>query len=603
MEWIESVFAPLASSGVVALLCLMVVVLGVVLLVLRQRKKGIEAVLEESFEAVKSLEDYASDGVLVLSWEKEVLYANPFLLELLSLPKQYEGYRLQDIKVRRSHQWEGLFGLIKQEIEREPSQLHRFEDVALESDDAKRGHLPIDLFFVEKKINIKGKRQVCTCLLIRDLRLQKEQEALRLTHQLTRLPNHIQALNDLNGLFAKLHLAKQKITVVLMGIDNFAGLQSLLGYEQANSVLKKFAHYLQNLSRALQFSVYHMEHNQFMLILTQMNEVSEVEQLLREIQNDLISFYKIEESGLHLTASAGIAMYPDNSSTLKLLDHAYKAFSQAESEMYGSIISYQPKSDAPQYDALKLYNDMHRALKEKEFELYYQPIILAETEGVVSAEALIRWNHKEYGFISPEVFIPIMEQTGFVMELGEYLLETVLVQLKRWELFKFKQIPVSINVTLLEIEQRDFLEKVKEALHKHQISPSLIRFEITESLAMVSENRTTKVFFALEKMGIDISLDDFGTGYTSFGYLKQFPAKFLKIDKVMIENIMKSPKEQEILKAMIALGHSLGMKVIVEGIEDQWMAQRIKELGANYIQGYYYSKPLPAHEFQKLLRK
>jgi polar amino acid transport system substrate-binding protein len=204
--------------------------------------------------------------------------------------------------------------------------------------------------------------------------------------------------------------------------------------------------------------------------------------------------------------------------------------------------------------------------------------------------------------IPPDMFIPLMEKTGFIVKLGQFVLDEVLKQLKRWELFKFKQINVSINVSMVEIATGEFVENVERQLIQHQVNPELIKFEITEGMAMISESETVKYFLALKRLGVGISLDDFGTGYTSFTYLKKFPADTLKIDKSLVDYILTNEEDQRIVKAMIELGHNLGMKIVVEGIENKKMVEVLASYGCDYMQGYYFDKPLPVFEFQKLLR-
>ena len=284
------------------------------------------------------------------------------------------------------------------------------------------------------------------------------------------------------------------------------------------------------------------------------------------------------------------------------MDDAYKALARAEKSGHGRIEIYEKSQGVNDYDELKLYNDMHQALSKNEFEVYYQPIVDAQSKEVVSAEALIRWHHPEHGMIGPNIFIPIMEKTGLIVELGKYVLEEVLKQQKRWELFKFRQIDVSINLSLLELESGKFVEYVVQRLAHNHISPELIKFEITEGIAMISEEETSKQLLELKKIGISISLDDFGTGYTSFSYLKKIPANILKIDRSLIINIVKNKEDQRIVKAMVELGHTLDMEIVVEGIEYKEMYEMILDMGCDYMQGYYFSKPLPVFEFQKLLR-
>ena len=262
-----------------------------------------------------------------------------------------------------------------------------------------------------------------------------------------------------------------------------------------------------------------------------------------------------------------------------------------------------PEEFSNGYDELTLHNDMNGALEKGEFEVYYQPIVEVKNNEIVSAEALIRWIHPTYGFIPPDVFIGLMEQTGFIIKLGKYILQEVLKQQKRWELFNFKKIAVSINVSVIEMNTGVFDLHVEKELRRHNVDPECIKFEITESAAMISEEKAVKYFKKLKKLGVGISLDDFGTGYTSFDYLKKFPADIVKIDKTLIDNILESEEDQRIVHAMIDLGHNLGMEVVVEGVENKKMVTLLSSYGCDYIQGYYFSKPLPVFEFQKLIRE
>jgi polar amino acid transport system substrate-binding protein len=195
-----------------------------------------------------------------------------------------------------------------------------------------------------------------------------------------------------------------------------------------------------------------------------------------------------------------------------------------------------------------------------------------------------------------------MEKTGFIIKLGRYLVEEVLKQQKRWESFGFKQIPVSINLSLAELEKENFVQVIKAQLEIHKVSSDLIKYEITEGLAMENEDRTHKQLTELRKLGVNIMLDDFGTGYTSFSYIKKIPANTIKIDRSLVANILVSEKDQGITKSIIDLAHSIGMKVVVEGVENEYVFDMLRDIGADYIQGYYISKPVPVFEFQKFLR-
>jgi len=313
------------------------------------------------------------------------------------------------------------------------------------------------------------------------------------------------------------------------------------------------------------------------------------------------SLYKMNDVRVHLTMSAGISIYPDSGTSRNLLDNSYKALFEAQKSGEGRVHIYIPDEEKENYDEFSLHNEMYSAMEKNEFEVYYQPVYDAKTKEMVSAEALVRWVHPEHGIITPDVFIPLMEKTGFIIELGHFVLEEVLKQQKRWELFKFNQIAISINIASIELKTDEFLENVKKQLEYHKVYPELIRFEITENDPMLNEGSMKKYITKLKRLGVGITLDDFGAGYNSFSYLQQFPGDLLKIDKALVNSIVTDQDKQRVVKAMVELGHTLGMKVLVEGIENKNMEDLLVSFGCDYLQGYYFSKPVPVFEFQKLL--
>ncbi|MBL0720981.1 MAG: EAL domain-containing protein, partial [Sulfurovum sp.] len=234
---------------------------------------------------------------------------------------------------------------------------------------------------------------------------------------------------------------------------------------------------------------------------------------------------------------------------------------------------------------------------------YYQPYIDMNSGTIEGAEALIRWKHPDRGLISPIEFIPLAEKTGFIIELGKFVIEEAIKQQKKWELFDFHKLPIAINLSLREIETGDMVDFVEQLLKKYQINPALLNFEITENIGMVNAEVAKKEFLALKKLGVSLALDDFGTGYASFSYLKDFPLDILKIDLTFISNIIANEEHQKIVKAMINLGHNFNLKVIAKGIEDKETHDLIQSYKCDMAQGYYFSKPLPVFEFQELIRK
>jgi len=556
--------------------------------------------LKEAIGFYDELLDISTDAIVLLDKQNSIVYVNEAMKKLLGFEKKDIPKQFPMPTIIKNNTPTSLEKILS-EVKINPyKNLTYFDNLKLEVNSRR---LPITLYVSQyKTLDISNKRDI-RAVVIRSKASEREKKQIEQRHKLTQLPNHIKLQKDLQDIFIKLHLQDHKIALAVMEIDNFSSLRAIIGYEATNNILVTFANYLNSISKDFSFSVYHTLHNSFVLLLNDVNNETDIYSLVNLIQEKLKSLYKMENSILHLTASVGISLYPDNSSTGELLNNAYKALSQAESKGDGWVQMYEPIIKEHGYDELKLYNDMHSALKKNEFEIFYQPIVDAKTRNIVSAEALIRWKHPEHGMVRPDIFIPIMEKTGFIIKLGKYILEEVIKQQKRWELFKFKQVPVSINLSLAELEKDNFVRGVEVQLKNHNVSPELIKYEITEGLAMENEERTSQQLNELRRMGINILLDDFGTGYTSFSYLKKIPANIVKIDRSLVINVLTSKTDQGITQAIIDLAHSIGMKVVVEGIEDEHMFNMLRDMGADYIQGYYISRPVPVFEFQNFLRK
>jgi len=567
---------------------------------LAQEKKKLGETVKNNLKVFEKAFEISEDAVLILSDKNEVMYANNTMVRLLQLNNNFLLKPFKSmVQIKAKKDWIALDQFIDDNRVGPKEKVCSYPQTMLKISEG--DEIPINLY-LDSIVMRMPDEVLCDVISIQDLTKEKERSGTHFKHQLTNLPNQLQAYHDLPAFFSKAHLEKNKLALMLMHLDNFSLLRSIVGEEQANNVLKKFAKYLETLGISLNISVYHTFDNHFLLTVTNLHSIEEARIFVEDIQKQLASFYRLEDVSLHLTVSAGIALYPDSGNIRKLLDNVYKALSVAEKEGDGKITIFIPEKFNANYDELRLHSDMPGALSKGEFEVYYQPIIKVENEQIVAAEALIRWKHPQYGLIPPDVFISLMEKTGFIVKLGQYVLDEVLKQQKRWELFKFKQVEVSINVSMVEINTGEFVQHVERKLGEHQISPELIKFEITEGIAMLNEAETVKDFLALKKLGVGISLDDFGTGYTSFGYLKKFPADNLKIDKSLVDYILTNEEDQRIVKAIIELAHTLGMKIVVEGIENQKMVDMIASYGCDYMQGYHFSKPLPVFEFQKLLR-
>ena len=601
-DTIQTVWTYIASDAIYLLVLIFIALAGVHFYSITREKKALLEVVDNKVKVFQKAFDISEDAILILSEENEIVYANRAMKNLLSLPKDFMFKPLPTVpQIKIKSDWVPLDDLIDIEQTRADNKMLSYLQTSLSVNNQHDEGIPVNLYVDSGLLGSKYELW-CNIISIHDLRQKNREKTLVEKHQLTSLPNQAQLLHDLNALYSKVHLNKQKIALIVIDIDALSTLRSILGFEQVNVILIKFAKFLENIPTKLDISVYHTYYNNFLISVSKVKDEKEILEFIKMIQKQLSTFYKMQDVKLYLTASVGVSIYPDSGGTRDLLDKSYKALAKAQKEGTGRVRVYSKEVKAHDYDELILHNEIHEALEKNQFEVYFQPIVDGFSKEVVSAEALIRWNHPQYGIIAPNIFIPIMEKTGFIIEIGKFVLEEVLKQQKRWELFKFKTIDVAINITLLEINTKNFVENVAKQLQQHQIDPSLIKFEITEGSAMISEESTRKHFWDLKKLGVGISLDDFGTGYTSFAYLKKFPSDVVKIDKTLIDYILTNKEDQRIVRAMIELGHNLGMRVVAEGIENDRMYELLKSYGCDFMQGYYFGKPLPVFEFQKLLR-
>jgi polar amino acid transport system substrate-binding protein len=563
--------------------------------------KKLLAMHEAKIKTFKTSFDIIDDSVIILSEKNELIYINKSMQTLLKLDKNLIFDFFDKIpKIKPKTDWIGLDEFIQSKKNITIKKQLVFPKIKLKiTRDIEK---LITLYLDTVRIN-GDKKKYYTLITIKDLSQLEEYSQLPYRHKLTNFPNQTQCMEDLPKLFSKAHTSNNKIALVLLGFDNFSKLRAIIGHDQSNEIIIKFAKNLNIIMSDMDIHCYHTFDNQFLLTLSKVGSIEEVHSLISDIQKKLSYFYKINNENLHLTVSAGISIYPESGATNKLFDHTYKALVNAQAKGTSEVSVYKVKNQKHIYDELTLCNHMLNSMNNGEFEVYYQPIIKSKTQEIIGAEALVRWIHPDFGFVPPDIFIGLMEETGFITVLGRFVLEEVLKQQKRWELFKFKQIEISINVSMIEIASGDFVENVKKQLQHHNVNPETIKFEITESVAMSNEIQLEHYFHALRKLGCGLALDDFGTGYTSFSYLKKFPANILKIDKSLIDHIINNEDDQRIVKGMIELGHNLGFKIVVEGIETLEMVDLITSYGCDYLQGYYFSKPLPVFEFQKLLRE
>jgi len=255
------------------------------------------------------------------------------------------------------------------------------------------------------------------------------------------------------------------------------------------------------------------------------------------------------------------------------------------------------------YEVLQIENELRQALEQHEFELYYQPQVDAVTSRIIGAEALIRWQHPKKGMVSPASFIPIAEESSLINEIGNWVLNTALQQLARWQAAGIAIVPVAVNLSIVQFRQDALYDFICDALRETKLDPAMLDLEMTESIAMEDSERTIRVLNQLKALGVSLSIDDFGTGYSSLNYLKQFKIDKLKIDQSFVRDMGRFPEDAAIITAIIGMAKGLGFKAIAEGVETKQQLEFLQVQQCDQIQGYLFSKPLPAKDFEQLLRK
>ncbi len=418
----------------------------------------------------------------------------------------------------------------------------------------------------------------------------------------TGLPNQNKAIADIGVMANKALTNHESFAVTLLSIDNFLEIITTIGYKDSLNITQQIAKFLQTTSKKNHFQLYHMTGNNFLLVLPNIQTTQKTVALVNQYTNECEELLHHQESNIHFTISAGISIYPDNDAKT-LISRAYEALRLSKQQGLGyTSVATPDRNVITKKQHSVMYGEIKQALEAEQFTVYYQPVYDVVHQSIRGAEALIRWVHPTKGLIPPGQFLPLVEDTGFMKHLSEFVIHKTIKQISTWNTLGFQKIQVAINLSMREFSTEDFQQVLVDALEKYNVPTSQLKIEITENIAMANEQHTLTQFSKLKKLGIEISLDDFGTGYSSFSMLESFPINTLKIDKSFVTDMKENKDHFNIVKAMIAMAHTLQIKVVAEGVEDKKTANLLEEIGCDYLQGYYYAKPIPAFEFQELIR-
>lgn len=388
------------------------------------------------------------------------------------------------------------------------------------------------------------------------------------------------------------------LAVLFLDLDRFKKINDTLGHGFGDLVLKKVGKIMEECIKD-EGTVARIGGDEFVILLPNIRDGKAAIRTARKINNAINKPITIDGYEVHITSSIGIAIYPkDGEDAETLIKHADSAFYRIK-EIGGNNISvYSPIEEDATYDQLVFENDLRKALERNEFSVYYQPKVNIKTGTITGLEALVRWIHPEKGPISPEKFIPIAEETGLIIPIGYYVLKTACKQIVEWQKKGLPPLSVSVNLSTKQFMKSDLVDMIKQIIYETGVEPTLLELEITESMTIDIKHAIT-VLNDLKSLGITISVDDFGTGYSSLNYLNMLPIDRLKIDRTFIKDITKNEENRAIVQTIIHIANNLNLKVIAEGVELEEQAMILKENNCDEIQGYFFSHPLSADEFEK----
>lgn len=416
---------------------------------------------------------------------------------------------------------------------------------------------------------------------------------------LTQLPNRFQFFQLLDETIRESKSSQHKLAVLMFDINRFRLINENLGYFFGDQALKLITERMMKYKRENDILA-RMGGDEFILLLKEIKSVEEVKEKVEHILYEMTQPYEIEGFEFTLTTSVGISIFPDHGlDTQTLIKTADTALSKAKTNGTNHYEIYTSEMARGIYEWFQVEKFLHRALERKEFKLYFQPQFCTKTKTICGVEVLVRWQHPENGLISPGSFIEIAEETGLIAPIGEWVLLKSCQQMKRWLDLGHRELSVSVNVSLKQFTQRNFAETVTNVLKKTKLPANHLTLEVTES-TMIDLERTLETMKKLKRLGVKISLDDFGTGYSSLQYLSELPIDELKIDKSFVNGICHNERSKAIISMIIQLGHLLNLSVIAEGVENEQQYIHLTNLGCDKVQGYYFSKPLMAEEYEEL---
>lgn len=420
---------------------------------------------------------------------------------------------------------------------------------------------------------------------------------------LTHLPNRSLLYQQLEIAKATADKRDRKFGVMYLDLDGFKVVNDTFGHRIGDQLLQEVADRIK-MTIPSRSCLYRLGGDEFVVVLEHVQDIAELESIADQINETGLQTYPVSGMEMLISTSIGIACYPMHGTDIDtLLKNADAAMYRSKANTHNGYRVYEESMSEGFSAYLTLGGGLRKAIEEGQFELFYQPKVRSLDEQTVGAEALIRWHHPEWGMIAPDKFIPIAEESGLILPLGEWVIRRACEQLKAWQEQGHAPICLSVNLSGRQFLQPNLVEVVQQILDDTGIDPKYLELELTESMLMSDVNGTIKKLHDFREMGLSLSIDDFGTGYSSLAYLKKFPIQALKIDRSFIQDLGMDGEDDAIVKATIAMAQSLNMKVIAEGVESRQQMNLLSGYQCQEVQGYLFAKPMPADDFIDYLKR
>lgn len=568
--------------------------------VLKQRLKRMVAsksakdTLKKTQAFSESIIDNAMEGIVTTNHTGEIIYINP------AMESTFGVYSDVTLSKHISILFPELY-----KSENESLDFSTLIDATLETECAMTNGSLVPVEFSVSRFDMDN--EVFFTIILRDITERRQYES-KIRKQafydaLTGLPNRALLKERMVTEIARADRLHTQLAVMYVDLDRFKIINDTLGHEIGDILLKDVSRRMTHAIRADDF-VARLGGDEFLILIPGLTNTEHVGKIATGILKHLNEPFRIKTHEINITGSIGISIYPDDGSSQEsLMTNADIAMYRAKESGKNKFQAYTEDLSKKALARMEIEHDLRRAIDYKEFIIHYQPKVSSKTEKIIGMEALLRWQHPRLGLVPPNEFIPLAEETGMILQLGEWVLHEACKHNKSLQNAGYAPITVSVNLSMKQFEQYDFIETVSRILRDTGLDPQYLELEITESIAMLDVDNTVKIITELQELGVHFSIDDFGTGYSSLSKLGLLTVNKLKIDKSFISNIADASQDSVIASTILTLGKNMNMQIVAEGVETKDQASFLKDNACDEMQGYYFGKPMHFEEFKEIYLK